>query len=118
MQQSMVALKLRAITSAKKKNPKNNYTKLPSLPVSDDQLTLASTDGHQTVHSLDSSLHGLPHRDTRDDARGLQTHTPTNFGAQRTLRNEREIIMDHNDTQKSKPLPFHLMMQVNFFFFN
>lgn len=61
----------------------SNY--LPSLPVSDDQLSLASSNGHQTVHSLDASLHGLPHRDTRDDSGGLQTNTPTGFGTQGTL---------------------------------
>ncbi len=59
---------------------------LPSLPVTDDQLTLASANGHQAVHGLDSSLHGLPHRDAGDNARGLQTHTPTGAGAQGTLR--------------------------------
>lgn len=61
---------------------------LPGLPVTDDQLPLASANGHQTVHSLDTSLHGLSHRDTGDDTRGLQTHTPTGFGAQGTLREE------------------------------
>lgn len=59
---------------------------LPSLPVSDDQFTLASSNRHQTVHSLDASLHGLPHRDTRDDSRGLQTNTPTSVGTQGTLK--------------------------------
>lgn len=59
---------------------------LPGLPVTNDQLTLASANGHQTVHSLDTSLHGLPHRDTGDDTWGLQTHTPTDFGTQGTLR--------------------------------
>lgn len=33
-----------------------------SLPVSDNQLTLATTDGHQGVHGFDSSLHGLSDR--------------------------------------------------------
>lgn len=59
---------------------------LPSLPVTNDQLTLTSANGHQAVHSLDPSLHGLPHRDTGDDTRGFQTHTPTDAGAKGTLR--------------------------------
>lgn len=59
---------------------------LPRLPVTDDQLALASADGHQAVHSLDPSLHGLPHRDTGDDTRGLQTHTPADLRAQGTLK--------------------------------
>lgn len=58
---------------------------LPSLSVSDDQLTLASSNGHQTVHSLDASLHGLPDGDTRDDSRGFQTNAPAGFGTQGTL---------------------------------
>lgn len=58
----------------------------PSLPVTNDQLSLATANGHQTVHGFDASLHGLPHRDTRDDPRGLQTHTPALLGAQRSLK--------------------------------
>lgn len=58
---------------------------LPSLPVSNDELTLSTTDGHQTVHGFDASLHGLPHRDTRDDTGGLQTHTPAGIGAKGAL---------------------------------
>lgn len=62
------------------------YSKyLPSLPVTNDQLSLASANGHQAVHSFDTSLHGFPHRDPRNDARGLQTNTPTGFRSQRAL---------------------------------
>ncbi len=60
----------------------HQVTILPSLTVSNDQLSLATTNGHQTVHSFDAGLHGLPHRDAGDDARGLQTHTPTLLIAQ------------------------------------
>lgn len=66
---------------------------LPGLPVTNDQLTLASANGHQAVHGLDSSLHGLPHRDTGDDTRGLKTHTPTGTGAQGTLRKKKEMCI-------------------------
>ena len=62
---------------------------LPGLPVPNDELTLATANGHQAVHSLDSSLHGLPDRDTGDDTGGLKTHTPADGGAQRSLRGEK-----------------------------
>ena len=74
------------------KKKKKKSKSLPGLPVTDDQLTLASANGHQAVHSLDPSLHGLPHRDTGDDTRGLQTHTPTGAGTQGTLRKKKKII--------------------------
>lgn len=61
---------------------------LPSLSVTNDQLSLATANGHQTVHGFDAGLHGLPHGDARDDARGLQTHTPTLLGAQGSLGGE------------------------------
>ena len=58
---------------------------IPSLPVTDDELTLATPNGHQAVDGLDARLHGLPDGDARDDARGLQPHAPTNTGAQGAL---------------------------------
>merc|ERR1719341_996162 len=45
-----------------------------SLSVSNDQLTLATTNGHQAVDSLDASLHGLLDRLPGDDAGGLQSN--------------------------------------------
>ena len=45
---------------------------LAGLPVSNDQLTLATTNGHQAVHGLDASLHGLLDGLPGDDAGGLQ----------------------------------------------
>lgn len=47
----------------------------PCLPVTDDELSLASTDGYKWVDGLDAGLHGLPHRDTGDDTRRLCSHT-------------------------------------------
>merc|ERR1719228_246326 len=47
---------------------------LASLSVSNDQLTLATTNGHQAVNSLDTSLHGLLDRLPGDDAGGLQSN--------------------------------------------
>merc|ERR1712079_965693 len=44
------------------------------LPVANDQLTLATTDGHEAVHGLDAGLHGLLDRLPGDDAGGLQSH--------------------------------------------
>ena len=48
---------------------------LTRLSVTDDQFSLATANGHQGVHGLDPSLHGLPHGDAGDDARGLGTDT-------------------------------------------
>ena len=45
-----------------------------SLSVADDQLTLATADGHEAVHGLDTGLHGLLDRLPGDDAGGLQSH--------------------------------------------
>jgi len=47
----------------------------PSLPVTNNQLTLTTANGHKGVDSLDSSLHGFPHRDTGDDTWSLGTNT-------------------------------------------
>lgn len=69
---------------------------LPSLPVSNDELTLSTTNGHQTVHGLDASLHWLPHRDAGNDARGLQTYTPAGLGAKGSLMERKK------KTQKKK----------------
>merc|ERR1712045_1066401 len=48
---------------------------LASLPVSDDQFTLATANGHEGVNSLDTSLHGLRHRLPGDDSGSLQADT-------------------------------------------
>lgn len=72
-------------TQVKQAFVNNQVTILPSLTVSNDQLSLATANGHQTVHGFDAGLHGLPHRDAGDDARGLQTHTPTLLRAQGSL---------------------------------
>jgi hypothetical protein len=34
---------------------------LPSLTITDDQLTLTTANGHQRVDGFDASLHGLAH---------------------------------------------------------
>ena len=44
---------------------------LASLTVTNDELSLSSTNGHQTVHSLQSALHRLVHRFSRDDTGSL-----------------------------------------------
>lgn len=67
---------------------------LPGLPIPNDQLSLATADGHQTVHGLDASLHGLPHRDTRDDARSLQANSSTLLSAKRTLERKKKSNYD------------------------
>merc|ERR1719209_364507 len=58
---------------------------LASLPVTNDQLTLATADGHEGVNSLDTSLHRLGHGLPGDDARGLQADTEPLAGAKGTL---------------------------------
>lgn len=61
---------------------------LSRLSVSNDQLSLATSNGNQAVHSLDPGLHGLPNRDARDDARGFHTNTGTLVGHYWTLSRE------------------------------
>merc|ERR1739847_212795 len=51
----------------------NGDSSLASLTVSNDQLTLATTNGHQAVHGLDAGLHGLLDGLPGDDAGGLQS---------------------------------------------
>ena len=48
---------------------------LTRLTVTNDQLTLATADGHERVDGLDAGLHGLAHRLAGDDAWGLDTDT-------------------------------------------
>merc|ERR1719410_266282 len=58
---------------------------LASLSVTDDQLTLATANGHKGVDGLDASLHGLRHRLPGDDARRLQANPEPLAGAEGTL---------------------------------
>merc|ERR1719167_98621 len=58
---------------------------LASLSVTNDQLTLATANGHKGVNSLDASLHRLGHGLPGDDARGLQADTEPLAGAKGTL---------------------------------
>jgi len=67
---------------------------LPSLPVSNDELTLTTADGDQAVHSFDASLHRLPNRDTGDDAGGLQTHASADAAAKGALRGRKRSQLE------------------------
>lgn len=58
---------------------------LPSLSVTNDQLTLTTANGHQGIDGLDTSLHGLAHRHTWDDAGGLDADTETILGVDGTF---------------------------------
>merc|ERR1711963_470787 len=58
---------------------------LASLPVTDDQLTLATANRHKRVDSLNASLHGLRHRLPGDDTRSLQANPEPLAGAKGTL---------------------------------
>lgn len=48
---------------------------LAGLSVSDDQLTLASADGHETVDGLKASLHRFVHALAGDNSGSLDFHT-------------------------------------------
>uniref|UniRef100_A0A182SVP3 Uncharacterized protein n=1 Tax=Anopheles maculatus TaxID=74869 RepID=A0A182SVP3_9DIPT len=48
---------------------------LPSLTITNDQLTLATTNRHKRIDGLNTGLHGFAHRHTRDDTRSLDTDT-------------------------------------------
>ena len=58
---------------------------LASLSVTNDQLSLASTNGDQAVNSLDTSLHGLLDRLSGDDSRGLETNSVSLLAGNRSL---------------------------------
>ena len=64
-----------AVNKKSYRGTKSIFILSPSLSVSDDQFSLSSANGDQTVHCLDTSLHRVTHRDTRDDAWSLHTHT-------------------------------------------
>ena len=53
---------------------------LSSLPVSNDELSLASSNGHEGVDSLKSGLHGLVHRLSRDDTGSLELNSLSHVG--------------------------------------
>mmetsp|Transcript_64756 Transcript_64756/g.128016 ORF Transcript_64756/g.128016 Transcript_64756/m.128016 type:complete len:653 (-) Transcript_64756:1006-2964(-) len=48
---------------------------LARLTIADDELTLATADGHKRVHGLEAGLHRLMHRLARDDTRGFHLDT-------------------------------------------
>jgi len=48
---------------------------LARLSVTNNKLTLASANGHESVDALKTSLHGLVHRLTRDNTRSLELNT-------------------------------------------
>ena len=58
---------------------------LASLTVTDDKLTLATTNGNHGVDGLDTSHHGLVNRATGEDTRGLELSTTTLGGLDGTL---------------------------------
>jgi len=70
-----------------------------SLSVSNDQLTLATTNGHQAVDSLDASLHGLLDRLPGDDAGGLQSNPVPLLAADGALA-VNGVTQGINDTSK------------------
>lgn len=81
---------------------------LPSLPVTNDQLTLSPANWHQAVHGLNTSLHGFPHRDSGNDARGLQANSPTCLRCNRTLKREKKPRCSLHHTGESLTLSMTL----------
>merc|ERR1719341_2173014 len=77
----------------------NGDSGFASLPVSNDQLTLATTNGHQAVDSLDASLHGLLDRLPGDDAGGLQSNPVPLLAADGALA-VNWVTQGINDTSK------------------
>eukprot|EP00298_Acanthocystis_sp_HF-20_P012400 c19866_g1_i1.p3 GENE.c19866_g1_i1~~c19866_g1_i1.p3 ORF type:complete len:196 (-),score=-78.51 c19866_g1_i1:160-747(-) len=58
---------------------------LAGLTITNNQLSLSTTNGHQRVDGLQSSLHGLMHGFTRNDTRGLNFNTTSLCGLDGTL---------------------------------
>lgn len=56
---------------------------LAGLSVTDDQLSLATTDGHKSVHGLEAGLHRLVHGLSGDDAGCLDLHSLSLAGLDR-----------------------------------
>ena len=60
---------------------------LPSLTISNNQLTLTTTNWYQRVNGLNSSLHGFFDGNTWDDSRSFYSNTSTGRIVQGTLIN-------------------------------
>jgi hypothetical protein len=60
--------------------------KLPCLPVSVDQFSLATTNWYKTVHSFDSSLHRFFYRNSWDNTGGFCSYTSSCLAIQWTLK--------------------------------
>ena len=58
---------------------------LTSLTITNDQLTLTTTDGNHGVDGLETSLDGLVDGTTRQDTRGLELSASLGLGVERTL---------------------------------
>ena len=58
---------------------------LTGLTITNDQLTLTTTDGNHGVNGLETGLDGLRHGLTRQDTRGLGLGTAALFGVEGTL---------------------------------
>jgi hypothetical protein len=58
---------------------------LTSLTIANDQLTLATADGHHGVDRLETSLHGLVDGSAGENARGLELGTARLFGVKGSL---------------------------------
>jgi len=58
---------------------------LSGLTITNDQLTLSTTNGNHGVDRLETGQHGLRNGGTREDTRGLDLSTSTFLGVDRTL---------------------------------
>ena len=77
----------------------NGDSSLASLSVSNDQLTLATTDGHQAVDGLDASLHGLLDRLPGNDTGSLKSNSVSLLAADGALA-VNGVTQGINDTSK------------------
>ena len=75
---------------------------LAGLPVADDQLALAATDGNERVDRLQSRLHRLVHRAARNDTRCLHVHASA-FGdiGERAFAVDRIAQRVHDATEQA-----------------
>ena len=73
---------------------------LAGLTVTDDELTLTTSDGHHGVNGLNAGHHRLVHRATREDARSLQRSTTTLSSLDGTLAVNRIAESVNNAAEK------------------
>jgi hypothetical protein len=72
------------------------------LTVTNDKLTLATTDGNHSINRLNTSHHGLVDRATGQDTRGLERRTATLAGLNGTLAVNRVTQSIYDTSEKTR----------------